>query len=309
MRAASGDGAIDISVIIVSWNTRELLERCLRSVEGDVSVSGLRVQIVVVDNGSADGSAEMVARRFPGVRLLAHPENLGFTAASNLGLGQTGGAARLLLNPDTELLPGALIALWDGLHAAPHVGLVGPLLLNPDGTIQSAGYRFPGLAQGVLDLVPIHPRLTASRLNGRLGPGDGLSPLAVDHPLGACMLVRDVVVEQVGGFDEGYFMYSEEIDWCRRIKAAGWTILTVPRARVVHYGGRSTRQRSDAMFLQLHRSRARYLARYHASWIPHTVGLAAKLAAAQAARRGEPERRAALRTIAGYYRAMERDDG
>lgn len=300
-------GDIDITTIVVSWNTRDLLARCLASVERELEASGLRGEIVVVDNASTDGTAKMVRERFPAASLVALEENRGFAAANNLALARARGAAVLLLNPDAELLPGALDALWRALHAAPHVGMAGALLLNPDGTVQSAGYRFPGLTQVLLDFFPIHPRLVGSRLNGRISLGDGLSPVAIDHPLGACMLVRREVVDTVGGMDEGYFLYSEEIDWCRRIARAGWTIVTAPAARVIHHGGQSTSQVPDAMFLQLHRSRARYFRRYHSPRFVRAVALAARAAAVVETLRGEP-RASALREVAGIYAVAEAAD-
>lgn len=288
--------------MVVSWNTRELLARCLSSIARERARSGLVVETVVVDNGSTDGSAAMVAERYPKARLIGLTENRGFAAANNLALAGARGSTVLLVNPDAELLDGALGALWRALHAAPHVGLVAPLLLNPDGSVQSAGYDFPGLAQVLIDLFPLHPRLVASRLNGRVTRQDGVSPIAIDHPLGACMLARREVVEQVGALDEGYFMYSEEIDWCRRIRAAGWTILLAPAARAIHHGGQSTGQAPEAMFQALHRSRARYLRRYESPWVLTVASGAARLGARAAARRGEAERARSLLAVAGIYR-------
>ena len=293
--------------MVVSWNTRELLARCLGSIERERDRAGLTVETIVVDNASRDGSAAMVGQHFPDARLIALDENRGFAAANNRALAEAAGGAVLLLNPDAELADGALAALWRVFHAMPHVGLVGPLLLNPDGSTQSAGYDFPGLAQTLIDLWPVHPRLVASRLNGRVTRHDGLSPIAIDHPLGACMLARRAVVEEVGGLDEGYFMYSEEIDWCRRIRAAGWTILLAPAARVVHHGGQSSGQAPETMFLALHRSRARYLRRYERAWVRPVASRAAGLAAWTAGRRGRPERARALEAVSRIYR--EASDG
>lgn len=300
-------GDVDLTTLVVSWNTRDLLARCLASVERELEASGLRGEIVVVDNASTDGTPEMVRERFPAASLVALDENRGFAASNNLALEWARGAAVLLLNPDAELLPGALSALWRALHAAPHIGMAGALLLNPDGSVQSAGYRFPGLVQVLLDFFPVHPRLVGSGLNGRISPGDGLSPIAIDHPLGACMLVRRAVVDAVGGMDEGYFLYSEEIDWCRRIAQAGWTIVTAPAARVIHHGGQSTSQVPDAMFLQLHRSRARYFRRYHSPRFLRAVALAARVAAGMETLRGGP-RANALREVAGIYAVAEAAD-
>lgn len=306
---------IDISVVIVSWNTRELLSGCIASVIRQAHNAALRVEIIVVDNASSDGTMDLLQHEYPGVTIIALQENQGFAAANNLGIAQARGNALLLLNPDTEMFPGSLAGLWWALKASPRVGMAGALLLNPDGSLQSAGYRFPGLVQVFLDLFPLHPRLIGSRLNGRIPPGDGLSPVAIDHPLGACMLVRREVIEQVGMLDERYFMYSEEIDWCRRIKAAGWMILTAPSARVIHYGGQSTGQMPDAMFLQLHRSRNRYFRRYHSSGFAYASGAIVHLAAiyhgAQArlsGNAGKSSKAAALAKVAGLYRGRESDD-
>ncbi len=308
-------GRVDISVVIVSWNTRDLLSRCVASVIRQAEEASLQVEIIVVDNASSDGTTDFLKQEYPGVTVIALQVNRGFAAANNLGIASARGATLLLLNPDTDMLPGSLFALQQGLHASPRVGMVGARLLNPDGSLQSAGYRFPGLVQTFLDIFPVHPRLVGSQLNGRMPPGDGLSPFAIDHPLGACMLVRRAVIEQVGMLDDQFFMYSEEIDWCRRIKAAGWTILTVPAARVIHYGGQSTGQMLDAMFLHLHRSRNRYFRRYHSPAFVSTVGTLMRIGAAcQTARArfgrnaGHAQRAAVLAKAADQYRYPESDD-
>lgn len=298
---------LDLSVIIVTWNVRELIGPCLDSVQAELARSGLAGEVIVVDNASCDGTVELVRERYPWVRLIALDENRGFAAANNVGIRASRGRALLLLNPDTEVRPQAFSWLWRALHAAPHVGLVGARLLNPDGSLQSAGYRFPGYVQCLLDMFPLHPRLIGSRLNGRFGPGDGLTPFAVDHPLGACMLVRREVVEQVGGLDEGYFYYSEEIDWCRRIRQAGWTILTAPAAIVVHHAGGSTRRVSEASFLQLHRSRARYFLRWYGPRFVRHLAVFAEVAASWASLRGVLLRRQQDRERARLWRAAARE--
>jgi N-acetylglucosaminyl-diphospho-decaprenol L-rhamnosyltransferase len=248
----------DVSVILVSWNTRELLLQCLESIAEDAARCERSVEMLVIDNASADGTVEAVRERFPNVLISSQSQNLGFAAATNIGIEQSRAPAVLILNPDTELKPGALGELLRALDAAAHIGMTAPALLNPDQSFQTAGFKFPGLVQTMLDLYPIHPRLIESRLNGRYGPGDGTSPFKIDHPLGACMLVRRAVIEKVGMLDTSFFLYSEEIDWCRRITEAGWTILCAPAAKVIHHGGQSTGQTPDRMRTQLHQSRARY---------------------------------------------------
>lgn len=301
---------IDLSVVIVSWNTRDYLTRCLRSVSDEAKRARLSTEIIVVDNASRDGSADAVRNGFPDVVLLPLESNRGFAAATNEGIRRGSGRDVLLLNPDTELQHGSLEVLQRTLHAMPHVGLVSGLLLNPDGSRQSSGYRFPGLVQTFLDFFPLHPRLIASGLNGRVSPGDGITPYEVDHPLGACMLARHEVIERVGLLDECYFMYSEEIDWCQRLHQAGWTILVAPQARIIHFGGQSTKQAPAEMFLQLHRSRARYFGRYASPTFLTRAARLARVAGVLADRRGGWHSRDgdAYRTVAGIYEEARAGD-
>ena len=254
-------GVVDLSVVIVSWNTRELLSRCLASL--DAALGNLRAETIVVDNGSSDGTPGAVRARFPGVRLVELECNLGFAAANNCGLVAARGRLLCLLNPDTEPRPGALAALVDFLDRHPAAGAVGPRLINPDGSEQAVGFRFPTLAQVALDAFPLGGRFAGSRLNGRYprSPRDRAFP--IDFPLGACIVVRRSAADVAGLLDEGYFMYSEEVDWCRRIRGAGWAIWCLPTAEVVHYGGQSTGQQPGRMFVELHRSRSRYYRRHH----------------------------------------------
>lgn len=249
-----------VSVIIVSYNTRALLARCLASIAAEPRPPD---EVIVVDNASADGSADMARAEFSDARVIANSENRGFAAAANQGLRAANGDYLCLLNPDTQLFPGALDALADFLQEQPTVGLVGPTLLHSDGTYQHAAFRFPTLAMAFLDFFPLHHRVSHSRLNGRYPFAQYERPFAMDHPLGACMMARRAVCAEVGLLDERFFMYCEEIDWCRRIKQAGWEIMHVPGARVVHHGGQSTRQQAGRMFVELHRSRFRFFAKHH----------------------------------------------
>lgn len=285
-----------LAVIIVNWNVRDLLIPCLRSVEASLArAKEIQGHIWVVDNASTDGSVEVLRREFPHVHLITLEENIGFAAANNLALRAMGllkgqedsplyerssrvlphptlpkppaslPDAVLFLNPDTEVAPDAIPRLWSTLFAHPRTGVVGPRLEYGDGTHQHSGFRFPGLVQVFFDFFPLHGRLLVSRLNGRYSATlyRGRSPFPVDFLLGAAMLVRREVIEQVGAFDESYWLYCEEMDWAQRIRAAGWEIRVEPRARVVHYEGQSSRRFRGRAFVALWESRLRYFRRYH----------------------------------------------
>jgi N-acetylglucosaminyl-diphospho-decaprenol L-rhamnosyltransferase len=251
----------DLSVIVVSYNTRDLLRRCLQSL-AEAANEGLSLHTIVVDNASPDGSAAMVAAEFPSVELVRNERNLGFAAATNIGLKRANARYLLLLNPDTEVKAGALPALVSFMDAHPRAAVAGPSLVYGDGTPQHSCFRFPTLAMQFLDLFPLHHRLLNSRLNGRY-PLDQKTPFEVDHPLGACMIIRPRVLEQVGLLDEGFFIYCEEVDWCWRAKKAGWRVYCVPEAVIVHHSGQSTRQFADKMYVELYRSRYRLFAKHY----------------------------------------------
>lgn len=280
---------LDLAVVIVSWNVRELLASCLRSLFDDLARSGLEAEVWVVDNASTDGTPEMVAETFPDADLIASDENLGFAAGNNLALkailtqpcswipGQLHATRNTpyiwLLNPDTEVLPGATEALFSALETHPRTGVAGAKLLYPDGSLQQSAFRFPGLVQLAFELFPLPARLYDTPLNGRYPHRlyEGKGPFLIDHPLGASMMVRAEAVAQVGLMDEGYRMYCEEIDWCWRMRKAGtclgqvqgWRALCVPTARVIHHAGQSTVQAPIPSFINLWASRARLYARHH----------------------------------------------
>jgi GT2 family glycosyltransferase len=243
-----------VSVLIVSYNTRDLLLEAIASVVREPGV-----ETIVVDNASCDGSADAVAARFPQVDLIRSRSNLGFAAGVNKAAACARGAQLLLLNSDATLRSGSLDLLCEVLDRLPRAALAAPSLVYPDGRPQAAAFRFPGLIQIALDLFPID-RLMGSRVNGRLR---GLAkPIQIEHPLGACMLIRRAAWQDIGPLDEGYFMYLEEVDWCRRARLRGWQIWHHPSAIAIHHAGQSTRQQPDAMFAQLWRSRLRYYQRY-----------------------------------------------
>lgn len=270
---------------------RELLRECLRSVFANLAACPeLAAEVWVVDNASGDNSTHMVATEYPQARLVASQQNLGFAGGNNralrlLGFQPTGAEARatgsaqlssaaglpryvLLLNPDTVVHEGSLAQLVAFLDDQPPYGGCGARLIYPDGSFQHSAFGFPGLAQIYFDLYPPPGRLNRlldSRWNGRYSRQlyETGQPFAVDFVLGAALMVRREAIETIGLLDEGYFMYCEEMDWQRRLQAAGWPLACVPAAVITHHGGASTGQFRGAMVEALWRSRLRYFRRYH----------------------------------------------
>jgi N-acetylglucosaminyl-diphospho-decaprenol L-rhamnosyltransferase len=253
----------DLSVVIVSWNVRDLLRRCLASVEQ--GSGALALDVIVVDNASSDGSPEMVSTEFPHVRLITNRENRGFGSANNQGLAVSEGRHVVLLNPDTEILDGALSKMVAYVDSHPGIGALGPQLLHPDGTVQSSRRRFPTLTTAFLESTILQQWWPQNPVSRRYYIADrtDFETQYVDWLVGACLLVRRQVIEQVGGLDEGFFMYSEELDWCRRIKAAGWEVVYLPEARVVHFEGQSSGQVVAARHIYFHSSKVRYFRKHH----------------------------------------------
>jgi len=256
---------MDLSIIIINWNTRELLAQCLQSIAAELPPApsppltpspSLPIEVFVVDNASTDGSAALVRERFPWVRLIENAENVGFARANNQALREAAGRYAVLLNSDTEVLPGALQILVDFMDAHPQAGACGPLLLNADGSLQPS----------------CHPILTAGREFWRLLFLEGLWPCAtypqhrwdretprqVEVIKGACLLLRQEALAQVGLLDEQYFMYTEEMDLCYRLLQAGWDLYWVPQAQVTHFGEASSKQTAEPMFVALYRSKVQF---------------------------------------------------
>ncbi|MCC6187868.1 MAG: glycosyltransferase family 2 protein [Anaerolineales bacterium] len=263
---------MDLGIVIVNWNVGALLAACLDSIYLDLAQNSGQVSaaVCVVDNGSSDGSPAMLRRQFPRT-LLIEADNRGMGAGNNVGLralqAQIAPFAFLVLNPDTVIRPGALRQLAVFLRRTPRAGVVAPKLVNPDGSLQHGGFRFPGLIQAVLDLFPPRGRLRAllnSPLNGRYlaRAYAGGQPFQVDHTLGAAFAVRAATLAECGLFDETFQLYCEEIDWQWRMARAGWQRWIVPAAEVIHHGGQSTRQAPADSLLKLWMSRRRLYHRY-----------------------------------------------
>ncbi|HEX6104576.1 MAG TPA: glycosyltransferase family 2 protein, partial [Gemmatimonadales bacterium] len=237
-----------MAVAIVSWNTRELLRRCLESALAEGAA-----EIVVVDNGSSDGSVEMVRDQFPRVRLEVRPENPGYGAASNIAFGLCSAEYVLLLNSDTAIHPGALAALVEHLDRNPRAGIVGPRLLNADGTLQKSVFPFPSplvplvKRRPVADVVGVVPWLRDEFVGSWAHDRARRAPWV----LGAALAIRRTAFDGTGGFDESFVMYFEEVDLCYRLRQAGWEIHFTPAAEVTHVGGASTSQRRPEMLARL----------------------------------------------------------
>lgn len=240
---------MDLSVVIVNWNTRDLLRDCLASLVA--ATGGLSVEVLVVDNGSSDGSAAMVRAGFPAVRVIESPRNIGFAAGNNLALREVRGRHVFLLNSDTLVQGDVLRASVDWLDAHPEAGVLGPLVLNADGSLQPSCSSFPTLKNLALQLVGI---TRIAPLDGyRLTGWDRSTARRVDVVSGAAMFVRRAAMEDVGLLDESFFFFGEETDWCRRFARAGWEVVFVPLASVTHFGGGSVARlnhRRDVMLTE-----------------------------------------------------------
>lgn len=244
----------DLSFIIVNWNTKNLLLDCIASIQE--TVQGFAYEIIVVDNGSTDGSPEAVRRRFgQQVTLIENPENRGFARANNQALQRVRSTYVVLLNSDTILLDGAISELVQFLEKHPEAALAGPAMVDAQGTEQNSFDNFPSLATELLNKSLL--RLVFPEKYAGKAPGYE-EPFEVDSLIGACMVVRSTALQQVGLLDEGYFFFLEETDWCLRMRRAGWTIYHVPRSRIIHLQGQSKKMRPARAWVEYYRSLYRF---------------------------------------------------
>lgn len=252
---------MDLSILIVNWNTRDLLVKCIDSVArslADVPVT--TTEMLVVDNASVDGSADVIRTKFPQVRLIANQSNEGFAAANNRAYKASSGAAILLLNPDTELVGDALCKMLTFLRIHPAAAAVGPALVDADGALQHSCYPMPTLSREFWRL--FHLDSLYGRACYPLATWSQGGPRRVDVLQGACILLRrETIGEREELFPTRTFMYSEDVDLCFRLQAKGWPLYWIPSATVIHYGGQSTRQVRTEMFIELHRSKIEFFRR------------------------------------------------
>jgi N-acetylglucosaminyl-diphospho-decaprenol L-rhamnosyltransferase len=253
-----------LAVVIVNYNTGDWLARCLASLAR--ARDGLAVDVVVIDNASVDGSADIVDGS-PSVRLIQNPENRYLSPAWNQGAAATDAPYLLFLNPDTEWFAGTLGDLLRVAHADPSAGIVGPMLRDPDGSVYASGRRFPGLLDGLghafVSLVRTDNRFTRRY---RMDEWDRTTPRVVDWVSGACMLMPRAAFDAVGGFDERFPLYAEELDIATRLRDAGWHVLFTPEVEVLHAVGVSTGgdRRPHRLVVMHSTSLSRYYARHRA---------------------------------------------
>jgi hypothetical protein len=259
---------LDLSVIVVSYNTRDLLDSCLASTEPEtrgLKPAALSTEIIVVDNGSTDGSIDMVRAYYPRVHLIEMGENTGFARATNAGIRASMGRYLMLLNSDTVILDRALADMVSFMDAHPDLAAAGPLLLNTDGTIQTSCFAFTTVGDMLFESLGLTALFPNSPLFNRRGLGgfDRRSVREVDWVSGACLVVRRSATDSVGLLDEGFFMYGEELDWCYRMKQAGLRVAFFPAARVVHHGRASSARARGVLAPRALAGRLRYFRKHH----------------------------------------------
>lgn len=258
-----------IDAVVVTHGDAVQARRCVLGLRwSSVSVG----RIVLVDTSANSSGAAVFPDPEPWLHVIERPDNPGYGSAANAGIAATQASYVLLANADIYVDCDAMRHLVDHAEITPDVACVGPDIRNLDGSRQDGAFRFPGVTQAFLDAWPVPELLRRGRLNGRIKIRG--RPVEIDHPLGACMLLRRLAFDAIGGFSPDYWMYSEEIDLCWRFKDSGWRVMHVPAARAWHVGGASTRHLSSQMFAELYRSRARWY-RTHASPLVAQLALVA----------------------------------
>lgn len=253
---------IELSIIIVTWNCKDFVANCLTSIRSHVRE---RSEIIVVDNASTDGTVEMLTARFPEVRVLKAGANLGFARANNIGLRVSRGRYVALMNPDVTLFDGSLQRALAVLSAHSEIGILGPRMLAADGTVRRSGMRFPNLWNCLCDALLLH------RVFGRWASFGGQlmadcswdRSREVDVLNGWFWVVKREAVDQVGLLDEQFFMYGEDLDWCRRFRDAGWAVRFEPSCSAIHYGGASSGNSPLRFFLEMQRANLQYWRKHH----------------------------------------------
>jgi GT2 family glycosyltransferase len=257
---------IDVSVIIVNWNTRDILRDCLSSVYAQTK--GIGFEVIVIDNASSDGSPDLVKRSFPDVHLIENAENRGFAAANNQGMRLAAGRYILLLNSDTVVLDNAIAKMVAFADGQPQAAVLGCRVLNADRTMQRTCFMYPSGLNMLLSASYLYKLFPGSKLFGReqmtwWGRDDVRE---VEVVTGCFMLARRDAIDQVGLMDEDFYMYGEETDWCFRFRQAGWKVMFAPSGQIIHLGGASSRQVANEMTLQLKAGILQFLHKHCSRW-------------------------------------------
>jgi len=266
--------SIDLSIIIVNWNTRDITLNCLRSVYENLK-DGPTFEVILVDNGSKDGSVESIKADFPQGILIENKKNLGFAKANNLALERMRGRYALFLNSDVMITPNSIQRMKEFMDLNPNVGAVGVQLLREDGSKQNSVANFPSLATELLNkslLRKMFPRKYFAKDFSH-------SPYEVESLIGACIMVRKETIDEIGPLDEDYFFFLEETDWCFRMKKAGWKIFHLPHIQVYHFQGQSVKRELALARIEYFRSRYKFFEKHRGKNSVHIlkVGLFVKL--------------------------------
>jgi len=262
-QGTTAKGTTALSTVVVSYRSQQHVLACLAALE---AAKGVRAEVVVVDNDSRDGVAEALAERFPSVQVIANQENVGYARAVNQGIHATRGEFVLVMNPDCEVEPDAPQVLVGYLREHPKTAIVGPKILNADGSLEYSARAFPDHLTFLFNRYSLLTRLfPKNRFSRRylLTDWDHASVREVDWLSGACLLVRRAAIDQVGAMDEAFFMFNEDVDWCRRMRLAGWAVTYVPDAVVVHHVGASRSKVEPKVIYERHRGMIHYFHKHH----------------------------------------------
>lgn len=257
--------SVDLSIVIVSYNTKRLLEQCLDSLFENLS--GCTYEVFVVDNASKDASPDMVKEKFQQVKLISNEQNKGFAAANNQAIRTSQGKFILLLNSDTIVLPDALSRMMSFLQGHPDVGVVGCKLSNPDGTLQPSAYGRPSLFKEFFHITQLDGLVASFDAVRRVMPAIFLRTFPdtlarynasdrireVSYVSGSCFMIKRQVIDEIGLLDESFFIYHEEMEWCYRARKKGWRIVYYPEAEIIHYGAQSASQLGPRIFYERYR--------------------------------------------------------
>lgn len=250
---------------------RDYLAKCLDSIQASLALANVPCEVIVVDSASSDATVPLLAESYPWVMALPQTENVGYTRGNNLGMAAASGEYLFLLNPDTEIVADALAEIVRYLDAHPQVGILGTHTLNTDGTTQSSKRRFPTLLTGLFEstwLQGVAPRRLLNHFYAADVPDRATAE--VDWVQGSAFVVRRALYTQIGGLDTDYVMFSEELDYCKRAKLAGWQVIYHGAPQIVHHGGKSTEQAQTHKHIYFQQSKIRYFRKYHgvlAAWI------------------------------------------